>query len=138
MERCLTVKFNIGPVRFKFNPVVSLCSAAIIWGFVAWCIIKPEASLAEMTLWKRWITEKWTWMYIGTQDMWSVFIVVLYFSKYGNMKLGRDDEKPEFSDASYFTMLFASGIGIGLFYFGVAEPVWHYAPGVYGNRWWGR
>lgn len=58
-------------------------------------------------------------MYIGTQDAWAVFIIVLYFSKYGKMKLGKPDEKPEFKDATYFTMLFAAGIGIGLFYFGV-------------------
>ena len=54
------------------------------------------------------------------------------------MKLGKDDEKPEFSDASYFTMLFAAGVGVGLFYFGVAEPILHYEPGKNGNRYWGR
>jgi len=87
---------------------------------------------------KVWITRKWTWLYIGTQDAWALFIVVLYFSKYSNMKLGGDDEKPEFSDGSYFTMLFAAGVGIGLFYFGVAEPIFHMEPGVNGNRYWGR
>ncbi len=54
------------------------------------------------------------------------------------MKLGRDDEKPEFSDATYFTMLFAAGIGIGLFYFGVAEPIAHYAPKPWYNRYYHR
>ena len=43
-----------------------------------------------------WITQTWTWLYIGTQDVWAVFIVVLYFSKYGNMKLGKDTDEPEF------------------------------------------
>ena len=50
-----------------------------------------------------------------------MFIVVLYFSKYGNMKLGKPDDKPEFGDLTYFTMLFAAGVAIGLFYFGVGE-----------------
>ena len=54
------------------------------------------------------------------------------------MKLGRDEEKPEFSDASYFTMLFSAGIAIGLFYFAVSEPISHYEPGPYGNRYWNR
>ena len=62
-------------------------------------------------------------MYIGTQDAWAVFIIALYFSKYGTMKLGKPDEKPEFKDATYFTMLFAAGIGIGLFYFGVGKLI---------------
>ena len=43
-----------------------------------------------------------------------------------------------FSDASYFAMLFAAGIGIGMFYFGVTEPILHYMPGAYGNRYWNR
>ena len=134
----LPFQVKIGPVNIRLNPIVSIVSAVIIWAFVIACIVKPKESLAEMKLWQTWITDKWTWLYIGTQDVWAVFIVVLYFSKYGDMKLGKDDEKPEFKDATYFTMLFAAGIGIGLFYFGVAEPIWHYAPGKHGNRYWGR
>jgi len=128
---------NLG-INIRLNPVVSVVSALIIWGFVVWCMTEPEAANIRMKDWKTWITQTFTWMYIGTQDAWAVFIIVLYFSKYGNMKLGKPDEKPEFKDASYFTMLFAAGIGIGLFYFGVAEPVWHYAPGHYGNRYYDR
>ena len=138
LDKCFNVKFNIGIIRFDFNPVVSAFSAIIIWAFVIWCIAKPEASLKEMAKWKDWITKTWTWFYIGTQDVWAVFVVILYFSKYANIKLGSDDEEPEYNDATYFTMLFAAGIGIGLFFFGVAESVFHYAPGPYGNRYWKR
>ena len=53
-------------------------------------------------------------------------MIVLYFFKYGNLKLGKDDEEPEYPTATWFTMLFACGIGVGLFYYGVAEPVYHY------------
>jgi len=115
---CKMGSSNLG-INIRLNPVVSFVSALIIWGFVAWCMIEPEAANKRMGEWKTWITQTFTWMYIGTQDAWAVFIIVLYFSKYGTMKLGKPDEKPEFKDASYFTMLFAAGIGIGLFYFGV-------------------
>ncbi len=64
--------------------------------------------------------------------------MVLLCSKYSKLRLGRDHEKPEFSDVTYFTMLFACGIGIGIFYFGVAETIQHYEPGEYGNRYWDR
>lgn len=130
-------RMNLG-IFLRFNPLVSLLSACIIWGFVTWCIVKSDEANEEMGRWKIWITEKFTWMYIGTQDIWAVIIIMLYFSKHSNMKLGRDDEEPEFNDVTYFTMLFAAGIGIGLFYFGVAEPIYHYVPGVYGNRYYGR
>ena len=113
-------RVNVG-IFLRFNPVVSLLSAVIIWGFVAWCMAASDTANDEMGRWKIWITEKFTWMYIGTQDIWAVIILMLYFSKYSNMKLGRDDEEPEFNDATYFTMLFAAGIGIGLFYFGVGK-----------------
>ena len=53
-------------------------------------------------------------------------MVMLYFSKYSNIKLGKDTDKPEFNDISWFMMLFACGIGVGLFFYGVAEPVFHY------------
>ncbi len=69
----------------------------------------------------------------GTSDVWLLLIIVIFFSRFSSVKLGRDDEKPEFSDIAYFTMLFAGGVGIGLFYFGVSEPVSHYAPAT-GNR----
>lgn len=110
-------------INIRLNPVVSFVSAVIIWGFVSYCMIKPEMANEIMKEWKSWITRTFTWMYIGTQDAWAVFIIVLYFSKYGKMKLGKPDEKPEFKDASYFTMLFAAGIGIGLFYYGVGRLI---------------
>lgn len=136
--KCCTVKGKLGIFRFNFNPVVTVLSAIIIWSMVVWCIVYPEASLKQMSLWKDWITQTWTWFYIGTQNIWIVFIIILYFSKYSNLKLGRDDDKPEYNDLTYFTMLFAAGVGIGLFYFGVAEPVFHYQPGANGNRFYGR
>ena len=47
-------------------------------------------------------------------------------SKYSDIKLGRKNDKPEYGDATWFMMLFACGIGVGLFFFGVAEPIYHY------------
>ena len=67
-----------------------------------------------------------------------VFFLMVLFSKYSKLKLGKDDDKPEFSDITYFTMLFACGIGIGIFYFSVAETIFHYEPGPYGNRFYNR
>ena len=58
--------------------------------------------------------------------MCALFLVMLYFSKYSNIKLGKDDEPPEYNGVSWFMMLFACGIGVGLFFYGVAEPIFHY------------
>ena len=118
-------KFGRFALHIRVNPVVTFVSAAIIWAFVIWCSAKPAVALAEMKSWMAWITHTCTWVYIGSQDVWAVFIIVLYFSKYGNMKLGKPDDKPDFSDATYFTMLFAAGIGVGLFYFGVGKYLFY-------------
>ena len=138
-KSCRTLKAKFGPFHINLNPVVTLISASVIWGFAIWAMVDTDNVSDYMAEGRRWITDKFTWLYIGTQDIWFIFILVVYFSKYGKMKLGRDDEEPEFSDAAYFTMLFSAGIAIGLFYFGVAEPIFHYEPGTpYGNRYWGR
>ena len=137
-RKCRTFETSLGPLKIKLNPLVTVLSAMAIWGVVIWSIIEPEPAKNELSSWMLWVTKTWTWLYIGTQDLWAVFIIVLFFSKYANVKLGKPDEKPEYGDATYFTMLFAAGVGIGLFYFGVAEPIWHYEPGHYGNRYWGR
>lgn len=139
MDKCYRIKSGLGPIKIDLNPVVTIVSIIFIWGFIAWAIAAPEHALNTLQGWQKWVTITWTWLYIGTQDIWFVFVVYLFCSKkYGTLKLGKDDEKPEFSDVTYFTMLFAAGIGIGLFYFGVAEPVYHYAPGVWGNRYYQR
>ena len=138
-RRCHTLKLNLGRIRLNFNPVVTFVGAILIWAFVAVCMGYPDTSLEYMTKCKSWITKHFSWLYIASINGWLVFILIVYFSKYGDLKLGKDDDKPEFSDASYFTMLFAAGIGVGFFYFGVAEPIYHYQPGTdFGNRYWKR
>ena len=65
----------------------------------------------------------------GTQDVWAVFLLYIAFSKYGTLKLGRENERPEFDDLSWFAMLFSCGIGVGVYYFGVSEPMYYYRGG---------
>ena len=137
-KRCRTFKAKLGCLSIDLNPVVSIISALIIWAFVVWCVIDTDRASDGMKDAKRWITEKFTWLYIGTQDIWFVFLLVVYFSKYSKMKLGKADDEPEFSNATYFTMLFSAGIAIELFYYAVAEPIFHYAPSKPYNRYWGR
>ncbi|TDS87646.1 BCCT family transporter [Nesterenkonia aurantiaca] len=72
------------------------------------------------------IVETVGWWYVLTATGFVVFALWAGASKAGNIRLGRDDEKPEFSLGSWFTMLFAAGMGIGLVFWGVAEPLWHF------------
>ena len=119
--------FKAGPL--KFNPVVSAAAAAIIWSFVIWCAADDKAG-AELSIWKTWVAESWSWLYIVSQDVWILALLyVLANSQYRNIKLGKDDEKPEYSNLTWFAMMFSCGVAVGIFYYSVAEPVWHYTGG---------
>jgi len=72
-----------------------------------------------------WIPEVWTWLYIISQDIW-ILVLLWAMYKYGDLKLGKDTDEPEFSTATWFSMLFCAGVAVGLTFYGVAEPVWHY------------
>ena len=72
------------------------------------------------------------WLFLIGVFGFVVFVVYLMFSKAGNIKLGKDDEKPEYGLFTWFAMLFSCGMGIGLVFWGVSEPVWHFMGPPYG------
>ncbi|MDX9871479.1 MAG: BCCT family transporter [Clostridia bacterium] len=67
------------------------------------------------------------WLYLLAVFSFLLFCIALAFSRFGNIKLGRDDEKPDYNYFSWFSMLFAAGLAIGLVFFGVGEPLSHYS-----------
>lgn len=73
------------------------------------------------------VTERFGWFYMLSVAVFLVFIVVIALSRWGNIRLGPDHAEPEYSFPTWFAMLFAAGYGIALMFFGVAEPVLHYA-----------
>jgi len=120
--RSMTIKMLSG--KLHFNPLTSFIGLSVLMLLVIWCAVDPDGALEELVQMKTDVSAYWTWFYIATQGFWLVFVAYIgYF--YGHIKLGAPDEKPEFSDMSYFTMLFAAGVAIGLFFYGVSEPLWH-------------
>ena len=74
----------------------------------------------------RWLVERSSWLVIGSMNAWLVFMLILYFSKYSNLKLGKDNEKPHYSTVTWFSMIFSASIGSGFFYWAGAEASLHY------------
>jgi len=120
------VNLGSGPLRLSFNPVVTGVSLAAILGFAVWAIVMPSEASVEFSNWKTWVGNEFTWLYILSQDAWAVFIIIIFCSKYGSLTLGRKGGQPEYNDATWFAMLFACGVSTGLFFYGVAEPIFHY------------
>lgn len=106
--------------------MVFYISLIIIMLFVLWGIISPthlattSGNLLNVT------TEKFGWFYLLTAFLILCFVLYLIFSKYGNVRLGKDEDRPKYSNISWFAMLFSAGMGIGLVFWGVAEPLQHY------------
>ena len=67
------------------------------------------------------------WLFVLTASAFVVFVLWLALSKFGNIPLGRDDEEPEFRTVSWVAMMFSAGMGIGLMFYGVSEPITHFA-----------
>ncbi|WP_453997233.1 glycine betaine uptake BCCT transporter [Bacillus nitroreducens] len=114
----------------KFTPVFTI-SVIIAIIFIVWGVIPasylPNANLENVaTSVQSFIIEKFGWFYLLSGTAFLVFSLVLIFTKYGNIRLGKDNEEPEYPYMSWFAMLFSAGMGIGLVFWGVAEPLYHY------------
>ncbi len=72
------------------------------------------------------LKQKFSWLYLITMMFFVVFCLVIAFSRFGKIRLGKDDGKPEYSTISWFAMLFGAGMGVGLVFWGVSEPLSHY------------
>ncbi|MFK5953510.1 MAG: BCCT family transporter [Desulfobacterium sp.] len=100
-----------------------LCCAA----FIVATIISPEGVKGLFDTLFKFFINNFGWAYLLCVAGFVVFCFAMAFSRYGNIKLGKDDEEPEFSLMTWFSMLFAAGMGIGLVFWGVAEPIYHFA-----------
>jgi glycine betaine transporter len=110
-----------------------LISAGVIAAIVLWGLLAPASLGAVFDSALALVTHNFGWLYLWVVLGLVVLAIVLAFSRYGDLKLGAPDEEPEFSTTAWFAMLFAAGMGIGLVYWGVAEPLTHYGappPGI--------
>jgi len=101
-------------------------TVAISVAFVLWGILFTDNFTSTTGTIVGWITEGLGWLYMLITTFFLVFVIYLAFSRYGKIKLGQPDDEPEFGYFAWFCMLFQAGMGIGLVFWGVAEPVFHY------------
>ena len=113
-------------LREHTNPPVFIVSAAVVLAFVAVGTFFTEATGTAASIVQEFIVTYFGWFYTVSVSFFLIFVVALMFSRYGRVRLGPDDSRPEFSTTAWFAMLFTAGMGIGLVYFGVAEPILHF------------
>lgn len=115
-----------GFLREHTNPPVFVISAIVVLVFLAIGATLPGATEQVAGAVQTFIATYFGWFYVLAVNMFLIFTVALLFTRYGRVRLGSDDSRPEFSTWAWFAMLFTAGMGIGLVYFGVAEPVFHF------------
>ncbi|MEJ2344303.1 MAG: choline BCCT transporter BetT [Gammaproteobacteria bacterium] len=111
----------------QINPPVFFTSAVLILGLVIITALFPDHARGVFSAVQSWAVNTFGWFYLLSVAIFLIFCVGLALSSYGSIKLGPDHSEPDYSYGSWFAMLFSAGMGIGLLFFGVAEPVMHYS-----------
>ncbi|MGY1726969.1 BCCT family transporter [Geodermatophilus sp. SYSU D01062] len=106
--------------------VLFAVAAVMALGFVAWGFATPTGLGTASSSVLGWITGNLGWLFVLLASAFVVYVIWLAASRYGRIPLGRDDERPQFRTVSWIAMMFSAGMGIGLMFFGVAEPVSHF------------
>ncbi|MCL7941833.1 BCCT family transporter [Halomonas sp. ATCH28] len=107
------------------NPVFPLSALAII-AFILYALVYPDAANTQLTAARGWSIEHFDWLFMIAGNLFVALCLVLIVLPLGRIRLGGQDARPEHSLVSWFSMLFAAGMGIGLMFWSVAEPVAYY------------
>lgn len=120
--------------KSTFSKGVTIPSLIFIIGICLLSAIFPHFTEGLLESLKEFVFVNLNWIYVWSVTIFVVFLVYLMFSRFGKIKLGANDSKPEYSFFSWISMLFAAGMGIGLMYFSVAEPMQHYSTEVFADN----
>jgi choline/glycine/proline betaine transport protein len=116
---------RLGPFP-RVNKPVFITSSILIIGFIVFGAFFTETAGALFSYLQSFITTNFGWFFILLMNVALVFCIYLIASRYGDIRLGQQTERPQYSLGSWIGMLFSAGIGIGLVYWGTAEPLYHY------------
>ena len=110
-----------GLYRVVFFAAGILAVAFVVWGFVS-----PDSLGAVAGTLLTGVMDNFGWLFVIAATVFTIFVIVVAVSKFGRIPLGKDDEKPEFKTSSWIAMMFATGMGIGLVFSAVGEPLFFY------------
>ncbi|MBD0741546.1 BCCT family transporter [Streptomyces sp. CBMA152] len=119
-----------GPPPQSANPAPDLTVVVIgvvaVAAAVAWAALGKHSFDSASSTALAWVLKNFAWLFVIAADTFLVLCVVLAISRYGRIRLGADDSEPEFTNLAWIAMMFSAGMGIGLMFYGVGEPLTHY------------
>ncbi|MGM0481372.1 MAG: BCCT family transporter [Pseudomonadota bacterium] len=127
------VVMKIGPFGLDFHNRVFAISGLAIVAFVILTLIFQNQAEPFFTGMRNWLTGHLDWFFISAANIFVVLAIVLIFTPLGRVRLGGTEATPDFSYLGWFSMLFAAGMGIGLMFYGVSEPMSHFSTALSGT-----
>ncbi|MFF0434227.1 BCCT family transporter [Streptomyces sp. NPDC004327] len=105
--------------------VIGVGMAAVV-AVVAWAALGKHSFDTASSSALRWVLDNFAWLFVTAADVFLALCVVIAVSRFGRIRLGADDAEPEFTNLAWIAMMFSAGMGIGLMFYGVGEPLLHY------------
>jgi betaine/carnitine transporter, BCCT family len=124
------IQTSIGPFGLDIHNPVFVISAGSIVLFVIGTLVFPEAATGIFGASMSWVTTRFDWFFILTANIFGLFCLALILTPLGSIRLGGAQAKPDFSYPGWLAMLFAAGMGIGLLFWSVGEPMTHFTASV--------
>lgn len=118
---------SVGPFGFDIHNPVFMISGLCIVLFVFYTLALPEQANAVFSWLFTTVTTGFDWFFIGAANIFVLFCFLLIVTPYGRVRLGGADASPDYTYLGWFAMLFAAGMGIGLMFYGVSEPMSHFS-----------
>ncbi len=116
---------NIVRFGFDIQPHVSFIAGGILIALLVWVLIQPDLALEWFAGARDWVNTTFGWYFVAMVNLYLVVCAYFAFGRYGKIRIGGPTALPEFSTPAWYAMLISAGIGIGLMFFGVAEPMYH-------------
>lgn len=117
---------NVQPLGFDIHHPVFMITSLMILFFVVGTLMFPDSAKVAFDGSKNWSIENFDWLFMVGANIFVIFVLALIVLPVGKVRIGGKDAKPEYSTMSWFSMLFAAGMGIGLMFWSVAEPTAYY------------
>lgn len=118
---------SVGPFGYDIHNPVFLISGAAVVAFVFFTLALPEQAGAIFSAMFNFTTQNFDWFLIGSANIVLIFALFLVVSPFGSIRLGGSTAVPDYTYVGWFSMLFAAGMGIGLMFYGVSEPLTHFS-----------
>ncbi len=127
------IEAKIGPFGLDIHNPVFVISGLSVVAFVFYTLALPDQAASVFNWLFSAVTKGFDWFFLGAANIFVIFCLVLIVSPFGKIRLGGSEATPDYSYIGWFAMLFAAGMGIGLLFFGVSEPMSHFSSSLGGT-----